>query len=154
MVRRWRRALRGKVGPLGLGVLIAGSPGCERSDETAEASSGFKVLSVPAETAAESGAASPELWETPLSDPFLESGRLVWSGTCIRCHSIGLGGAPLIGDRRLWAPRLAQGLDVLVDHAREGFYGDVGEMPARGGNEDLSDEDVRAAVHFMATRAM
>jgi len=43
---------------------------------------------------------------------------------------------------------------VLVQHATEGFYGDVGEMPARGGNAELTDEEVAAAVHFMASRAM
>ncbi len=147
------RSLRGRVYPLALGILLVGLLGCEPSEGPA-AAEGFKVLSVPAKAPPEPVAASSELWETPLSDPFLETGRVVWSGTCIRCHSTGLGGAPLIGHRGLWAPRLAQGLDVLVEHARNGFYGDVGEMPARGGNDDLSDEEVRAAVHFMATRAM
>jgi cytochrome c5 len=131
--------------------------GCERVD-AADPTDGFKVLSVGgvpgASGESEWAEASPELWETPLSDPLLEAGRVVWKGTCIRCHGTGLGEAPLIGRRDLWAPRLEQGLDVLVDHALGGFYGDVGEMPARGGNADLSDEDVRAAVHFMASRAM
>ena len=95
----------------------------------------------------------PSLWSTPLEDPSLEAGRLVWTGTCINCHSTGLGGAPLIGNRELWGPRIEKGLETLVEHATRGFYGKVGEMPARGGNESLSDEEVRSAVRFMASRA-
>ena len=96
---------------------------------------------------------NPAIWERPFTDPELERGRQVWVGTCIDCHSTGLGGAPLIGNQTLWAPRIAQGLETLVQHATNGFYGEVGEMPARGGNPELSDEDIRAAVRFMASRA-
>ncbi len=126
--------------------------GCGSADAPAEAS--FTVLSEPA--AAHSGppAPDPALWKTPLDDPLLEQGRKVWTGTCIACHSNGLGGAPLIGNRELWGPRLDQGLETLVRHATEGFYGKKGEMPARGGNAELTDEQVRAAVHFMASRAV
>ncbi len=99
-------------------------------------------------------APDPEIWLTVLEDPTLEAGRQVWTGTCIACHSTGLGGAPLIGRRDLWAPRIEQGVDTLVAHATRGFYGKVGEMPARGGNEALSDAQVRAAVLFMASRAV
>jgi len=40
----------------------------------------------------------------------------------------------------------------LIEHATRGFYGDVGEMPARGGNAALTDQQVAAAVRFMITR--
>lgn len=95
---------------------------------------------------------APSLWETPLEDAALERGRVVWRGTCIDCHATGLGGAPLIGNRELWAPRIAKGKPVLFEHALRGFYGKVGEMPARGGNAELSDEQVVAAVQFMISR--
>lgn len=122
--------------------------GCAES-ETAPASDGFTVLSQPA---AKPTGPDPALWQTPLEDPVLEAGRVVWSGTCIECHSTGLGGAPLIGNEALWAPRVTQGIDVLVEHATNGFYGKKGEMPARGGNAELSDADVRAAVRFMVSK--
>lgn len=94
----------------------------------------------------------PAIWEEPRSEVGLERGRQVWTGTCIRCHSTGLAGAPLIGNRALWAPRIAKGVEVLVEHAMDGFMGPAGgEMPARGGNPDLTDEEVRAAVEFMVT---
>lgn len=94
---------------------------------------------------------APSVWETPLEDPELEAGRVVWTGTCITCHSTGLGGAPLIGNKTLWGPRIEKGLDTLFGHAMNGFYGDVGEMPARGGNAELSDDQIRQAVRFMVT---
>ncbi|MEM9175908.1 MAG: c-type cytochrome, partial [Myxococcota bacterium] len=125
--------------------------GCSDTTQTEPEPNGFRMLVEPEKP---KGPALPDssVWETPLADPALESGRVVWTGTCIQCHSTGLGGAPLIGNPDLWRPRIDQGLDVLVQHALEGFYGKKGEMPARGGNPDLTDEQVRLAVRFMATR--
>src|SRR5690606_2142754 len=61
----------------------------------------------------------------------------------------GLLGAPRIGDAANWAPRLAQGKNTLYDHAINGFKGKTGEMPAKGGRTDISDELARAAVDHM-----
>ena len=132
-------------------VALAGF-GC--SESASEPEAGFVVLvdEVSAGHEARPPPPDPRIWETPLSDPALESGRLVWTGTCIQCHSTGLGGAPLIGNADLWRPRIEKGLDGLVENATRGFYGDVGEMPARGGNPDLTDDDIRHAVRFMASR--
>lgn len=85
------------------------------------------------------------------ADPLLARGREVWLGTCQPCHGTGLGGAPLIGNRALWAPRIAQGIDALYGHALKGFAGKAGEMPPRGGNDKLGDDDVKAAVSFMVS---
>ncbi len=131
------------------GVLLA----CSEAEPPAPSGSFRQIVpSAPAES--KPAPPDPVLWETALEDPALEAGRQVWVGTCIACHSTGLGGAPLIGNEKLWAPRIAKGLEVLVEHATTGFYGEVGEMPARGGNPDLTDAQVEAAVRFMASRAM
>ena len=82
-------------------------------------------------------------------DPTLARGRAVWAGTCQPCHGTGLGGAPRITDRAAWGPRIAQGTDVLFGHAMNGFNGKKGEMPARGGNDKLSNDEIKAAVAFM-----
>ena len=58
---------------------------------------GFRVLVEPSKKSEGPPLPDSSLWETPLADPELESGRVVWTGTCIQCHSTGLGGAPLIG---------------------------------------------------------
>ena len=64
---------------------------------------------------------------------------------CAKCHQEGQGGAPKIGDRPAWVPRLKKGLDPLVASAIHGH----GPMPARGGMPDLSDEEIRGAIVYM-----
>ncbi len=83
-------------------------------------------------------------------DAKLQAGRAVWLGTCAGCHDVGIAGAPVLGDVTAWAPRIAQGREVLLARAREGFFGAKGTMmPARGGNDALSDADIAAAVDYM-----
>lgn len=64
---------------------------------------------------------------------------------CSRCHDSGVSGAPRIGDREAWIGRARLGMDGLVKSAIHGH----GAMPARGGMADLTDAEVRAAVHYM-----
>ena len=74
-----------------------------------------------------------------------KSGKEIWEGTCSGCHATGALGAPKIGDKSAWSPRIAKGLDVLKQHALKGFN----NMPAHGGNMSLSDEDVVKALEYM-----
>lgn len=86
----------------------------------------------------------------PMSDPILARGRVIYLDSCARCHRIGKAGAPRTGDTVAWKPRIASGIEQLIKHAIEGYESPSGgEMPERGGNDDLSDEDVRSAVQFM-----
>lgn len=88
----------------------------------------------------------------PVPDhPTLQSGQVVWGGLCQNCHGGDrLTGAPKITATDVWAPRIEQGLPTLIDHAINGFYGPTyKEMPPRGGNPDLTDAQVIAAVAFM-----
>ena len=94
------------------------------------------------------------VWEVPLDDARLESGRLVWRETCRNCHGTGLAGAPKIGDRTAWKPRIAKGIETLVEHAQQGFQGPAGtEMPARGGNPALTDDEIARAVAFVVSQS-
>jgi len=77
------------------------------------------------------------------------SGPQVYNSACLACHGAGIGGAPIHGDAGQWGPRLAQGLDVLTQHAIEGYTGSTGFMPAKGGRVDLSDEEIAGAVEYM-----
>ena len=61
----------------------------------------------------------------------------------------GAGGAPLMGDTDAWEARVAQGTSVLIQRAVEGYMGEIGIMPAKGGRLDLSDEEVENAVSYM-----
>ena len=77
------------------------------------------------------------------------SGPQVYNSACLACHAAGVGGAPVLGDAAVWEPRIAQGVDVLKQHAIEGFTGSSGYMPAKGGRMDLSDAEIAAAVDYM-----
>ena len=81
------------------------------------------------------------------------SGPQVYNSACLVCHGAGVGGAPIFGDAEQWAPRIAQGMDVLTTHAIEGYTGELGYMPPKGGRMDLSDEEVAAAVEYMAAES-
>ena len=62
--------------------------------------------------------------------------------SCNICHGQGLMGAPKIGDKAAWAPRLAKGKAVLLDHAKNGFN----QMPPRGTCTDCTDEDLSKLI--------
>jgi cytochrome c5 len=76
-------------------------------------------------------------------------GEAVYAGTCRRCHGTGEYGAPRLGDRAAWQPRLQRGMDDLMDHTVDGLRA----MPPRGGNDDLTDAQLRAAIVHMLRSA-
>ncbi|MGY0616754.1 c-type cytochrome [Vibrio sp. FJH11] len=72
-------------------------------------------------------------------------GATVYGTFCIACHASGVNGAPKIGNADEWAPRIAQGKDVLLKHALEGFNA----MPAKGTCMDCSDDEIIAAIDHL-----
>jgi cytochrome c5 len=76
-------------------------------------------------------------------------GAAVYAGTCQRCHGTGEYGAPRLGDRVAWQPRFQRGMDDLMDHTVDGLRA----MPPRGGNDDLTDAQLRAAIVHMLRAA-
>jgi cytochrome c5 len=76
-------------------------------------------------------------------------GQKVYTQVCVACHGTGAAGAPKLGDETAWEARIAQGMDLLHQHAIEGYQGSSGVMPAKGGRADLSDEQVMSAVTYM-----
>jgi len=78
------------------------------------------------------------------------TGPQVYNQACFVCHAPpGIGGAPALGDSAAWEPRIAQGVELLREHALQGYQGQTGFMPAKGGRLDLSDQAVSDAVEFM-----
>jgi cytochrome c5 len=73
------------------------------------------------------------------------AGEQIYLAQCHKCHEKGVDGAPRIGDRKAWIPRVKQGLDVVVRSAIKGH----GAMPPRGGMADLTDAEMRSAVVYM-----
>lgn len=83
-----------------------------------------------------------------------DEGRAVWIDSCEGCHAYAIAGSPNPLDPNDWRERLIKPRAVLYAHAIDGFFGpDDTQMPARGGNDSLSDEQVRAAVDYMIALA-
>ena len=74
------------------------------------------------------------------------SGEQAFTKVCSVCHALGINGAPKMGDRAAWGPRIAQGKQALYLHAIDG----KGNMPARGGTT-WPDPAIRMAVDYMVS---
>src|SRR5437762_437276 len=81
------------------------------------------------------------------------AGDAVYGQACKTCHDAGLAGAPKIGDKSAWWPRIAQSQSTITQHAIAGFQGKTGVMPPKGGNADLTDTEIGRAVVYMANQA-
>ena len=81
-----------------------------------------------------------------------DKGKKIYDASCMACHAAGVAGAPKLGDKANWAPRIAQGADTMYTHAIKGFQGKAGMMPPKGGNMSLKDDDVKAAVDYMVSQ--
>ena len=71
----------------------------------------------------------------------------VYQRSCASCHTVAATGAPLTGDSQAWSPRMAKGMDTLVDNVVNGFGG----MPPFGLCMDCDVEQFEALIQFMAT---
>ncbi|WED21874.1 cytochrome c5 family protein [Vibrio sp. JC009] len=69
----------------------------------------------------------------------------IYNTFCTACHATGVSGAPLKGNAEQWAPRIAQGMEILTDHAINGFNA----MPVKGSCMDCSDDEIVATVEYM-----
>lgn len=74
-------------------------------------------------------------------------GKRVYMSSCQGCHASGVMNAPKAGDHAAWAPRMAQGMDVVMGHVMNGLNG---VMPPRGTCMQCSEAELAAAVHYMA----
>ncbi len=75
-------------------------------------------------------------------------GAAVYQQACFSCHASGVAGAPKFGNADDWAPRVAQGVEVLHQHSLQG----IRAMPPKGGFMNLSDDQVKAAVDYMVAQ--
>ena len=71
----------------------------------------------------------------------------IYQRSCASCHTVAATGAPLTGDLPAWAPRMAKGMETLVDNVVNGFGG----MPPFGLCMDCDVAQFEALINFMAT---
>ncbi len=92
--------------------------------------------------------------ESSVAAPVVEeilSGEQAYA-SCAACHAAGIAGAPQTGIADAGSARVAKGIDELYNNAINGYNGEAGYMPAKGGNVSLSDESVKAAVDYMVSK--
>lgn len=77
----------------------------------------------------------------------------IYNQTCAGCHNGGLKGwltgAPKTGDKEAWKILNAKGVEAMTAASIQGFE----KMPAKGGCEKCSDEQIKATVEYMASQS-
>jgi cytochrome c5 len=76
-------------------------------------------------------------------------GEPTYNTVCMACHATGAAGAPKLGDQAAWTPRIAQGMEVLLQHSIQGFNA----MPAKGGRADMANEEIAAATAYLVEKS-
>ena len=74
------------------------------------------------------------------------TGEQAFTQVCSACHATGVNGAPKIGDKAAWGPRIAQGKDTLYKDAIQG----KGNMPPKGGTT-WPDATIKMTVDYMVS---
>jgi cytochrome c5 len=72
-------------------------------------------------------------------------GKDIYERVCSACHDNGVAGAIKITDKATWRSHIHHGIDHMVESVVKG----KGTMPARGGDPNLTDEEIEAAVHYI-----
>jgi len=94
--------------------------------------------------------ANPDALIIEFDSKKLQAGRSIWIDNCKGCHAYGTADAPVPMNIDDWKTRVIKNKSVLYEHAINGFFGpDDTMMPERGGNPDLSDNQVKLAVDYM-----
>lgn len=106
------------------------------------------VTAVDAERAVEARIQKIGTIEIKDANRALVSGEEVFKNQCSACHATGAAGAPKLADTAAWGPRIAQGLETLVNSALKGKNG----MGAQGGG-NYDDVEIARGVVYMANAA-
>lgn len=122
------------------------APKTTAADAAAAPAAAPSEAATPAATAPTVAAEPPKETATASSSAVAEPA--LYAQACAACHTAGIAGAPKVGDKAAWAPRLAAGVDGLTASAIKG----KNAMPPRGGSS-ASDADIKAVVAYMVAAA-
>ncbi len=134
-------ALLDNIRPIGR-VNVEGAP----APAVAPAPAAPAAAAEPEAAAAEAPAAAPAPEAAPAAGA---DGMAVYNRACMACHMTGAANAPKYGDKAAWDPRVAKGMDALLQSAINGVPGTA--MPPRGTCADCSDDDLKAAIEYMVS---
>ncbi|MBE0576826.1 MAG: cytochrome c5 family protein [Desulfuromonadales bacterium] len=133
-------------------------PACDRQEEPPKEPAAVPQQQVqPVQPPMTSEQAMPPSGAMPMAESMAKGdiavGEKVYNQACSSCHDEGISGAPKIGDSAAWAERIAKGMEALNKNSINGFTGETGMMPAKGGFSALSDDEVKAAVEYMVSQS-
>ena len=72
-------------------------------------------------------------------------GKAAYEASCSACHANAAIGAPVVGDKEAWVTVMEKGLDTVYANGING----INAMPPRGGNMDLSDDQMKEIMDYM-----
>ena len=78
-----------------------------------------------------------------------DPGKSIYDTKCMACHNTGVAGAPKLGDKEAWAPRIATGMDTMLTNATNG----IRAMPPMGTCMDCTEDQMKAAIQYMVDAA-
>lgn len=84
-----------------------------------------------------------------VSGSVLADGQKTYQTFCQACHNAGVANAPKLGDKAAWEPRIATGMDAMLATALKG----KNAMPPKGTCMSCSDDDMKAAIEYMVSKA-
>lgn len=149
-----------KLLPLIMVAIAASLAGCEQKAPVAPAAPSASAAAASTEAAPATAPAAAPAAPAPAPAPaaaagpapsaeVLAKGEKIYTATCVACHGAGVLGAPKFGDKAAWQPRIAKGMDALYSSSLNG----IKMMPPRGGNAALKDDEMKAAVDYMVSKA-
>ena len=160
----WQSSLKGKgaMGPQGGGdfedleigravVYMTAAAGGKFAEPVAPAAGVATAAAAQAAPAVASAAAPAPVAPPPanvVAAAGSGAGEALYKQACFACHAAGVAGAPKLGDKELWAPRIQTGLDAMTANVIKG----KGAMPPKGGSS-ASDADIRSSVEYMVGAA-
>lgn len=146
--------------PLVIFTLLTCSIGINAADSDAEILKRIRPIGTvnvkeaieakPVTVAVQPKAATPIKPPTPVAVPSVSIGQKTYDGICFACHAVGAANSPKFADKAAWAPRIAKGMEALLTSS---IKGTAAGMPPRGGCGTCSDEDLKAAVEYMVSKA-
>ena len=118
-----------------LALLMLLGTGCSEKETTSPQET------APAQTATETPAADkPADTQTASAE-----GQNIYQKSCQACHATGVAGAPKLGDKEAWAPRIAKGNEALLSSVTNGLKA----MPPKGTCMTCSEDELREAMEYM-----
>jgi cytochrome c5 len=85
----------------------------------------------------------------PAATSGARNGETIYNTSCVGCHGTGAAGAPKLGDKTAWAPRIEQGIDALYNSALNG----KNAMPPKGTCMNCSEAELKATVDYLVEQA-